>query len=206
MNSRKGFSLIEILIAFTVLTITVVSATTLLSSSIQNNQENILRLQAYNLSQEGLEATRNIRDSNWMQNLNFATETGEIWGGVSIYPARTDSVSFTVDPIFNASSSTDGAAWTLRAATSESSKLYLNESLEGIKSFTHIGGEDTPFRRIVKVEKYFDQIEELKVNEATESIDENLMLVTSTVFYEFRGNEKEIALTTILTDWKQGPL
>lgn len=73
LRSSKGFTLIEALVSLVVLTIALGPALVLSSnisstaSIIQNN------LVAANLSQEGLEVIRALRDANWYNGLSFDT-------------------------------------------------------------------------------------------------------------------------------------
>ncbi len=66
-SSKKGFTLTEVMIAMSILTVAIVSATNLLISLMNSNRVNVTTLQAYFLAQEGLEIARNIRDTNWLQ-------------------------------------------------------------------------------------------------------------------------------------------
>jgi Tfp pilus assembly protein PilV len=211
-NNRKGFTLIENIIAFVVLTITVLGATNLLSSSVAQSQENSLRLQAYLLAQQGIESVRNVRDSNWTQNLAFNTEQGSIWGNGTIYP-KTDDLSIAIEPVYDANNvNVSGAPWII--LPSSSSQLYEANTRTGSKRFSHIqAGERSPFSRTITLSKNFEDLNLLsQINETenlnidSEKIADNLILATSTVEYEFKNKTKEISLTTILTDWKEGPL
>jgi len=214
-QSNKGFSLIEIIVAFAVLTVTILGASNLLSSSIQNGQENILRLQAYYLAQQGLEGVRNIRDSNWTQNLGFENSDERVWGG-TIYP-QTNKTSFTIEPIYSATSSIPlegvlGAPW--RITPRGSGDLFLTTEPDGTQHFTHGGGVETPFRRVITVSKDFEDMNKLinanraedNNNPSAERIEDNTLVVTSTTYFKFKGRERQISLTTLLTDWKEGPL
>jgi Tfp pilus assembly protein PilV len=206
---KKGFSLIEVLIAFSVLTITVIASVSLLSSSVRNNQENILRLQAYNLAQQGIEGIRNIRDSNWTQNQGFSNNTNDTWGQANIYPGdavnTSSEIDILIEPVINASISPNGTPWKLKPASTSTSQLYLDQHSDGTFFFTHAETDTkTPFRRIIHIKKTFADID--KVTNETESLNQDLIVITSRVYYEFRGKEKELYLETILTDWKEGPL
>lgn len=209
---RSGFTLIENIIAFVVLTITVLGATNLLSSSVSQSQENSLRLQAYLLAQQGIEAVRNVRDSNWTQNLAFNSEQGSIWGNVTIYP-KTNETQIAIEPVYNANNvNVSGAPWIILPGSS--SQLYLAPTRNGSQRYSHIqAGQRSPFKRTITLSKNFDDLNTLsEVNETenqsldSEKIADNILVATSTVEYEFKGRTKEISLTTVLTDWKQGPL
>ena len=84
LTNRDGFTLPEVIVAIAVLVLVIFSATNLVVSIIRTNAENIHAITAYGLAQEGLEAVRNIRDSNWLLGAKFNGELGttakEIWG------------------------------------------------------------------------------------------------------------------------------
>ena len=63
-NHRKGETILETLIAMGILLIGITMASTIMSSSIRNINSSKNRVVAVNLAKEGLEAIRNIRDTN----------------------------------------------------------------------------------------------------------------------------------------------
>ena len=75
-RKTSGFSLTEVMIGIMILTVAIVSASNLLVSLVKTNRLNVQTLQAYYLAQEGLEAVRNIRDTNWLHNLDFKGKGG----------------------------------------------------------------------------------------------------------------------------------
>ena len=202
----KGFSLIEILIAFSVLTITVLACTSLITNSINNNAENAYRIQAYFLAEQGIEAIRNIRDSNWMQNIGFTNSSlQQTFWGAPIYPASSQ-ITITVNPLYDTQIKPNGANWSIQLANESEGRLYIN-TLNNSEYFSHSDGLYSPFRRIIKISKKFEDLEKVIASgNSNISLDQDLILVTSTVFYDFKGIEKKIEINTILTDWKNGPL
>ena len=64
---KKGETLIEIVMSLGVLTIGIMLASTIMGSSIRNLNASKNRVIAVNIAREGLEAMRNIRDTNWMR-------------------------------------------------------------------------------------------------------------------------------------------
>jgi prepilin-type N-terminal cleavage/methylation domain-containing protein len=178
--NRKGFSLIEVIIAFSILTITVLASTNLISSSIQSNQENILRVQAYFLAQEGLELTRAYRDTQWLEGKEFLTNTG------------INRIEFKAKEQINLEASKDTA-------------LALNDE----NQYTHSNAkQDSKFKREIQISEIskIEEFEDLtgRSRETPEDFDINKKskLVTSKVTYKFNGQDKNITLQTILTDWK----
>jgi len=207
---RSGFTLIENIIAFVILTISILAASNLLSNSIKQSEQNTLRLQAYLLAEQGLEGARNIRDSQWMQNIPFEEHQTELWGGENFYPQNTKR-TIAINPIYNASTTVKATAWEI--LPSNQNQLYENDTL-GFTRYTHsFSDTESPFTRTITLSKEFPDLNKLiEINEAQQSFDsqnnieDNLLLVTSTVTYDFRGHPKEFSLQTILTDWKEGPL
>jgi len=71
-KSGAGFTILEVILAITVLTLAVSGSFILISQTIGSISVVQSRLIASYLIQEGLELARNIRDSNWLKN--------EAWG------------------------------------------------------------------------------------------------------------------------------
>jgi len=67
IKNKKGFTLVEVLVALFIL-FTVISATTaLVNSALGTIQNSKAKFVASGLAQEGMEIVRNIRDSNWLK-------------------------------------------------------------------------------------------------------------------------------------------
>jgi prepilin-type N-terminal cleavage/methylation domain-containing protein len=79
MKKNNAFTLIETLIAITIVTLVITGVAGLVWSTMDANRRNVHQLQALALAQEGIEAMRFIRDSNWLQ--NYAWDQGtDLWG------------------------------------------------------------------------------------------------------------------------------
>ena len=86
-TSQAGFTLIEVLVASTILAFAAASVMMIGRSSIQSYDSSFERTQAYLLVQEGLEIVRSIRDNqsidhqsnNWSQILPSPAPGGEVW-------------------------------------------------------------------------------------------------------------------------------
>jgi len=87
LKNKKGFSLIEILVAFVIITTSIVAIFSLVVQNIQVQKVNKDFLVASMLAQEGLELVRSIRDENWLDLANPGT-----WDGID----DTDD-TFSVD-------------------------------------------------------------------------------------------------------------
>lgn len=66
LNNKKGFTIIEVLMAVFILTIGILGAFAAVQMIITFTSGIAFRLQAVYLAQEGIENIRNIRDSNWL--------------------------------------------------------------------------------------------------------------------------------------------
>lgn len=218
---KKGFSLIEILISFTILSISLIAVTTLISNTIQANQLNTSRLQAYFLAEQGIESIRHVRDTNWLQNIGFSKNSTEfqnnLWRSplgqtTNITPSTTKKLIIQYNPnnITNQNQSV-----TLAEANNNNIKLYLNQNPQtGEHYFSHTPNNNpTQFRRYITIRNNFQDMSQLEKNlqinqfsnQSNFQLKDNLIYIESTVEY---GNNysKNITLKTILTDWKQGPL
>lgn len=72
-SNRKAFSLIELIIAITILSVGVVGTYSLLPNVIKSVSFNLKKATASQLAREGIETVRNIRDGNWIEIRNGAS-------------------------------------------------------------------------------------------------------------------------------------
>jgi len=63
---KKGFTLMEVIIAIAIILAALITLTNLISSSVAGIRPGKSKIIATNLAQEGLELVRNIRDNNWL--------------------------------------------------------------------------------------------------------------------------------------------
>jgi type II secretory pathway pseudopilin PulG len=66
-STPLGQTLVEVIVAIGIIIIVLVAVFTLAGTTIRMGTISRQKLQAVNLAQEGIEAIRNIRDSNWIQ-------------------------------------------------------------------------------------------------------------------------------------------
>ena len=69
---QKGFTLIEVLVALFCIILILTSALSVTILSLKAAQNSRKRLIAANLAQEGIEIARANRDTNWLQEINWA--------------------------------------------------------------------------------------------------------------------------------------
>ena len=70
-KTRSGFTLIETLVAVSVISVGFVGELVLLAKSASQASALRHRVVGARLAEEGLEVVRNIRDSNWLRSLNW---------------------------------------------------------------------------------------------------------------------------------------
>ena len=210
-----------------VIVLVVLSATNLLISAIRSNVTNINTLIAYGLAQEGLEAARNIRDSDWLLGASFNGVIGKnrlVWGvelpvsaGYSRYyivdynePGAFFSSKFSIKDSLTLQNSASWklqgyAPWKLRELKPEDiggKKTVLYKKETGTNKEVHYthdpGGKITPFRRFIIVTPVQHFISQDKPVS-----DFKKMRVASVVEWEEFGRKRQVRLDTELTDWKE---
>lgn len=103
---NRGISIIEAVVAVLILSMTMITIQTLNIYNIKSDQLNTSQVVADNLAREGIEAVRNLRDSNWQKysgniRSNNADGSGDHWNdGFD----GTDSFGFNYSPQINNSS------------------------------------------------------------------------------------------------------
>lgn len=211
IKNRRGFTLNEVMIGMMILSIAIVAATNLLTSLINANKTNVSTLQAYYLAQEGIEAVRNMRDTNWMHNVNFA-------GDNNVYPVLSPGNSYAIFVKKEGWRSWGGeSASAFHAAVpwevvyegeisdveanpyNSSMKLEISDVDEGRFGITKGPAE---FYRHVNVFSYFD--EEKCIEEQDECDD--FIRIEVVVNWMDGASERELKLDTVLSDWKGGAI
>ncbi|MBI5755078.1 prepilin-type N-terminal cleavage/methylation domain-containing protein [Candidatus Peregrinibacteria bacterium] len=200
-NDRAGFTLAEVLISFTVLALTFSAAVGLLLSSMQANRANKNDFIAYGLAQEGLEAMRNIRDSNWMQNFPWSgtdgawKDAGGYFGEVIVSGvSRYYRVSYNVD--YKAEEDI-----TYTAATVSGYNPWVLEDLG--TDFSAIAADDLALSEDDLGADIFSRYIEIRpVFFSGNEVDTKRVKISSVVFWNEKGRGRKIVVDTILTNWR----
>ncbi len=184
--NKRGFTLTEVLIAIMILTIAIIASTNLLVNLRNSNEANMLTLQAYYHASSGIEAVRNIRDSNWLHNRDWLSEDSvAIWNS-DFAVGNSYSVDLANGGLAQRAGAFGGGVQALSLASPFKVSPFSGENVVGVN------GEPTIFSREILFEEY----EEYQPNEA--------VLVTSKVRFELNGKEREVVLSEVLTNWKDG--
>lgn len=200
-KNRAGFSLTEVIIGIMILTVAIVAATSLLVGLINSNKDNMKTVQAYYLAQEGIEAVRNVRDSNWLHNNNWLGDSsGNPWGesfkvgGIYYLQLKDDGWRQPADSTSvqgDLSKLTPVAPWGIvSSGTIYDNGSYLASGLSG--------EEDTGFSREIGIKKYNCKDSDMC------PVDAIFVLVESKV--SWNEGEREVVLSEVMTDWKGGAL
>jgi type II secretory pathway pseudopilin PulG len=208
--------LIEVLVAIIILVVGALSAVKLLGLASINNQLTKERVIATNLAREGLEAVRNIRDTNW---LRFGGERRRCWNNLDIAQCLDSDVDgVTDDPILHQQNyivkfDTSNYRWELEAAAGDeldltdgidaAYRLQIDDKkdadpLTGTRLYNHdaTGTNTIYFREI-----YTEYLNDDQTQDATTNPSKNILRVTSKVEWMDRGIISDVTLTTILTDY-----
>ena len=109
--NKKGFTLLEMIIAVTVILIGLIPIMSLMYDSSFGVRLSLSRLQAAYLAQEGLEIVRNIRDSNWLAqsswNNNLEVGAWETSYDQALSPYQGRNLKLNNDGFYNYNSGTD---------------------------------------------------------------------------------------------------
>ncbi len=222
-GAARAFTLPEVIVAMSVLIMVVVASTNLLVSIIRNNSQNINSLVAFELAQQGIEGMRNVRDSNWLLGADFKGTIGpqknSVWGGA--LPDLNSTQYYTLDlkepdpscgdDAIDSNTISICAPWSLNSLGGDQPKngnsaTLLYKQGDSLVKYVHEQSDlPSPFHRYIKVETvtvpYNDPID-YKNNK-----DRPLKYrVTAVVSWTESGRDREVNLTTELTDWKGGPL
>ncbi len=108
---KKGFSLIEVIVASSIIAVSVISILAVYTTFLRNTFDNTASLQASYLAEEGIEAAKSMRDFGWNQNINPLTV------GTNYYPYfntgankwQATSSSSTIDATFTRTFKVDNA-------------------------------------------------------------------------------------------------
>lgn len=178
MKNKPAFTLLEVLLAITFITVVFTAITGLILMTLQVNSKNIHTLQATYLAQEGIEAMRYIRDSNWLQ--NYAWDEGEDqWGSnFALALGEKESEFYLIE------GGESAAYWTLSPVSSHNEDDAL---------VTLDGGQE--FRRMIVITEVQDE-------EDPNLAREDAVTVTSVISWDQRGQEFSVEVSTILTNWQ----
>ena len=156
-NQQSGFSLVETLVAITILLIVVVGPMTISTSTARSTSFSSEQIQAFFIAQEGLELVQAYRNDELLAELDTADpDPQESWEQFLLptgdlqecFVSSSDGCGLEID--------NDGVILEPIDCTFDSCRLYYNSAGERSR-FTHtVTSEPLPFTRIVKIENIND--------------------------------------------------
>jgi len=126
-NNKSGFTILETIIAIAVISLVITTVAELVQSSTKIGGQSMQQFIAYHLAEEGLEITRNLRDTNWLSNVKWRK--------------GLDDGLYVIEENLTIGAVND--KWTLRKinSTDEIPKISLNEN-ENFKRTIEIKTKD----------------------------------------------------------------
>jgi prepilin-type N-terminal cleavage/methylation domain-containing protein len=147
-KSKKGFSIMELMIAIFVLSVGITGALKLIVATISNSIDTRNAVVASGLAQEGVELVRNIRDNNMLYALaDLSRDRETTFKSHGLPPNNADNFNcvFSYDIVYSSLAGINCSA----NASDAAAKLYL--SATGNYTHTALGNPETVFRRYVNL-------------------------------------------------------
>jgi len=94
-NKKLGFALIEVLIACSIISLTMIVLMQAAAKGIELSNRSLKQVQVNSLLEEGAEAVKSIRDTNWTMISNFSLETNHYLA----YDSNLNQWTLGVSPI-----------------------------------------------------------------------------------------------------------
>lgn len=200
--NKRGESIIEVIIAAVVLILTSSAAAVLLSSAFESNALTRDRMRAINLAREGLEAVRNIRDTNILRSGTFKNSCWnfreEINGNNTCNDLVVQSTpSRLIQPGKKQLVLSDYYKWYLVDKSSVASNFDQVFKVLPLNSSQNIA-DPTDFYRTIEI-SYFEIDSNGKTDKSSDHVAGTLMEVKSSVFWRYQGKENRVILKTILS-------
>ena len=145
-NTNKGFSLLESMIAIGILLVAVVAPLSTIGDSLAQIYVARDQMVAINLAQEGIEAVRQVRDSNMIKGWREGSPRNTLWNAGGLDTQGFYSVDLSETPTL-----------TTGSAQGDSLKQDVTTGVYGNS------GTETKFRRVVFIEPISGSPDETKI-------------------------------------------
>ncbi len=176
---KSGFTLIEILVAISILSMAILATFTAVSQSLKTTNFSEDQIVAYYLADEALEYIRNRRDSNAIQHIN-ALGSGDTFDWLTgIIPACGTACFVDV------SAASANAITACSGSDTASCPFLLYNATNGLYQYT--SGTNTVYKRAVKVE----------------SINATEVSVVVSVLWTAQSVTKNYTQTVVLKNWTE---
>lgn len=192
MYTKRGQSLIELLVAMTVIIVGLTAAGSLVFSNIQLQEVSADRVVAANLAREGVELVKAWRDSNWLAGNVFNDGLSDVddYTGVPIWVSGQHAgFDFTADAIAD----TD---WTMIKRSTQSTNIGLFA-----QGATH-PGTDTEFRRLLTLHPVCEDGSVISDGVTCGALRVIGIQVESLVTWSKRGVTRQSLIVDEIYDWR----
>lgn len=119
-QTQKGFTLLEVLIAITILIFAITATFTAAQSGLQSSIESKEQVIAYYMAQEAVEFIRNVRDTNSLAGVTWLTGVAD-QAGDPCYPGKACSVDVIANKLSSCPSGPGSCANLVQDSSSSSS-------------------------------------------------------------------------------------
>lgn len=179
-SNKKGFTLIEVLVAVTIVATAVAGVFSAVQSSLQKNSFAENKIVAYYLAVDAMEFVRNLRDENGIKNIQALTSGSSVNWLYGIYQTSSD-------PCYGRSCIVDSPSKTVTACSGNHStcpniRYDSNTGLYGNNS----SWNSSIYKRSVTIS----------------SISATEVLVSVSVSWTEQGNGKTYTVSEILRNWQ----
>lgn len=214
INYRTGESLAESILALSVLAIGMTLSGVVMATSLRNVGSSRERMIAVNIAREGIEAVKNIRDTNW---LKFSNDRRNCWNHL---PGTPDTCDRNTPKIVHNRAYivylNQKNEWRLTTnTTTQKANLSLVDIDSGFDSngdqnktndqdiYNHLVGNDSLGRETKKTtfERQIRVFYLSPTNATNGTFNDNRMKITSTVYWKEKSTTKSLTLETIITDY-----
>ncbi len=162
-STSRGFTLLEGIIAITVISVGLTAALSLALSNLASSTGNEKRIVAANLAREGIELVRNQRDSNWLKmDLNKATDSGTNYswdtfespagpvGAFFVPKLEQNTLKYSWQTVGGSVNTCDGQD--CFSACPNACKVYYDDTKKLYSNGQLTGGTLSDFRRILTMQ------------------------------------------------------
>lgn len=187
MNNAKnitGFTLVEVLVAISILSIAILATFGAVSHSMKATNFTEDQVTAYYLADEALEYVRNRRDANAIAHINALATGGSVEWLTGIAQVATDPCFPGKVCYINVPAATADGIKTC-ASDATSCPVLLYDGNYGLYGYT--SGSATPYKRSVEIT----------------TINNTEVSVTVTVSWTAQGISKSYKQTLVLRNWAQ---
>jgi hypothetical protein len=180
----KSFTLLEVILAITVLTLAVGGSFILIQQTLASVSAVQSKLIASYLAQEGIEIVKNIRDNNWLnfQEWDQGLEAGDCWEGDYQTGAPPGYSSFTSCPY----------------PYQYDNLRFLGIDGDGFYGYSYFPGDETVFKRKITISEKED-LDKDPEQDPEEKPDR--LKVSVEVLWEERGKTHSITAQEYLYNW-----